>query len=359
MQVFCMRTMCNIEYSRILRELEPLLGKHVNKAYDWGNGKLRFRIGACDLAAQLGSFLASTNFIEETPKEPTDFALQLRNRIENAKITSITQPNSDRLLQFGLSNNHSLIFEMFAKGNLILVKEGKCVLCYRREEWKGRKIAPKEPYLLPPAPQIKATLPSFDDFKQLFDSRFAISCLNSLPLGLMYAKELLSRSGIAEQKKGSELSQSELEAIYAELGGMLFRLSPMAYIDANGSISDYSLTPLAKYSGLQAKPYGSLSQAASEYYAQNMPANDASLARLSSLEHRLKEQEAALSLMLQSEQSARETARNILKKQYELDSLLSSLRSHSKLHPSELELLLKKHGARFERKKGKVSLNLG
>jgi predicted ribosome quality control (RQC) complex YloA/Tae2 family protein len=350
--------MCNIEYSFLLRELGPLVGKHLNKLYDWGEGKLRFKFGNADIACKLGAWLALTNYIEETPSSPTDFAMQLRNRIENTKLVSISQPNSDRLLQFEFSDGHLLVFEMFAKGNLVLVNDGKCILCYRREEWKDRKIAPSSPYQYPKPPQITEPLPSFGQFRSLFDSRYSISCANQLPIGLLYIKEALIRAKIPEQKQGSGLTDSELRLLYETLASMLATLSPLSYYGADGKQADYSLTLLSQHSLLQAKPSALLSEAVSSF-ALAHPVQDSKLEeKIKQLERRLSSQQEALLALEKEELKAREAGERIKGRQHELDEFLQKLRAHSKLSESELELLLAQFEGKFDKKKGKAQVTL-
>lgn len=102
------------------------------------------------------------------PKEPPMFCMLLRKHFEGARITDISQPQSERVVvisllkktSFGDVAEKKLIFEMIGRlSNLILVDgEGKIVDCLRKfsgDKNSYRLVLPGLIYHLPPPPTGK------------------------------------------------------------------------------------------------------------------------------------------------------------------------------------------------------------
>ncbi|HLC48537.1 MAG TPA: NFACT family protein [Candidatus Norongarragalinales archaeon] len=150
--------MSNLDYSFLVEELQPLLGGHMNKIYELGPNLFRFKIRGdkeYNFVAELGLRAHLSKYIEESPETPTNFAMVLRKHLENAVIEEIKQENDDRLLIFTLRKKEEfhLVFEMFAKGNLILTSADYTIIePYKTENSKARTIKRYESYLAIPNP---------------------------------------------------------------------------------------------------------------------------------------------------------------------------------------------------------------
>ncbi len=243
--VLVTQKMSNSDYYYLAGELQPLVGGFVNKIYELRPNLFRFKIRAdkdYNFIAEVGLRAHLSKYIEESPETPTNFAMLLRKYLENAKITGIKQENEDRLLIFTLQKKeeYHLIFEMFAKGNLILTTADYTIIApYKNEKGKTRVILRKETY---------AALPN--------------------------------------QNRLSEKPPK----------------SPTAYYD-NGKIAAFSSIPSSKYGKLQSRTFPSVSEMADEYYysvlqqapEQSEPAEQpADSEMIKKLEHTLKQQQLAL-----------------------------------------------------------------
>ncbi|MBS3068603.1 NFACT family protein, partial [Candidatus Micrarchaeota archaeon] len=179
-----MRSMNNIEYAFVIRELQTLIGKHFENAYSPSDSLLRIRIGGIDIICEPGKRLHITKYIEEG--ELSQFAKILRKELENARLKDVYQHNNDRVIVFSF-NNAQLIFEMFADGNAILVKDEKTVAALQYEEWSDRKIARGEQYKFPKS-NIKENV---NDAINAANEKYIIVALMQLPLGKDYAADIL------------------------------------------------------------------------------------------------------------------------------------------------------------------------
>lgn len=155
---FVIQKMSNLDYSFLVEELQPLVGGFVNKIFELRPNVFRFKIKGekeYNFVAELGLRAQLSKFIEESPETPSNFVMVLRKYLENAKITEIKQENDDRLLIFTLQKKeeYHLIFEMFAKGNLVLASADYTIIePYKTEKSKTREVKRYESYLAIPNP---------------------------------------------------------------------------------------------------------------------------------------------------------------------------------------------------------------
>ncbi|HID73234.1 TPA: hypothetical protein EYP38_04795, partial [Candidatus Micrarchaeota archaeon] len=94
-----MRSMTNLEYSVVVGELQPLVGKHFSKISLAGSA-YRMKIGAVSILCEPGVRLHATKYIE---KETTldSFCQKVRRELDNSKLVSVSQVNNDRVILFG------------------------------------------------------------------------------------------------------------------------------------------------------------------------------------------------------------------------------------------------------------------
>src|SRR3989442_6199900 len=129
----------------LVAEWQGLLGGYVDKVYQAKDEvTLRINVPGQDrkeLYCKAGKWLV-LHKTEETREAPGPFAVGLRRSIDNARVVAIEQRGFDRVaivrLDKGLA--YELIFEMFGKGNLVLVHGGNTVAAMRTQSFKGRQI---------------------------------------------------------------------------------------------------------------------------------------------------------------------------------------------------------------------------
>jgi len=214
----------NIALAYIVAELKPLVeNAFINSVQMVREGVFKIKVhskehGTMELLATPNA-LYKTAYKLPVQQKQTGFAAFLKKKLYNKRILSIEQHGFDRIVEMHFTDS-DLVFELFAKGNVILKdKAGKIVSCYTNEEWKDRKIYRNEQYKYP-ATKPAITEISESDFKKILKEseqdcvRAIVSVLNVAPLA---AEEACLETGIEKQKKSAALSEKEAKALFEEL----------------------------------------------------------------------------------------------------------------------------------------------
>ncbi len=306
-----MHDMQTFEYAYLVKELQCLVGKRFSKIYDIARDMLRVKIGTEDLLIHLGKYIHMAKSLPE-PEELGNFSQKLRKELDNKIITSIYQSNNDRIIVFAIGE-FLLVFEMFSKGNAILVHNGITVACYRNESWKDRATKPGVRYAFPVSSSVSA-------LRECLSARYAVSCLNKLPFGLCYVKHALAACKIEEKKPGHTLTDAEISCLESELGSLA--KSPVPYVFyENGKAVDFALARLSAFSHLEAKEHTNLSSAIEACvldFSDDTPSPD-----YMKLERRLEKQKELLQQMVQEESDARAVGDFIYAHYQEIEAILT------------------------------------
>lgn len=325
-----MRSMENLEYSTIVAELQTLIGKHFSNIQMPGEGKYRLRIGSTDILAELGKRLYITRYIEE-PLEADQFAKKVKKELDNSRLVSVEQKNNDRIVVFefecgkdesGKKQILSLIFEMFAKGNAIIIsgKDNTTIAAYREEKWADREIKRNKIYSFPKS-NIAVNI---NDARKTSPGKYIVVCLMKLPLGKIYVKELLAKCGIDEKKPENGLTEKESDELEREFKNITGTKGAFVFVK-EGSIVDYGVCPLAIYADAIAEKRKTISEAADDYYFKGKePEIELKKSeKLQKLERRLAEQEKTLIETLALEKELKETGEFIYGNYETIEQVLS------------------------------------
>jgi predicted ribosome quality control (RQC) complex YloA/Tae2 family protein len=337
-----MRSLENVEYAWVVKELQAAVGKHFSNIYRIAEGKYRLKVGDYQIIIEPGVRLNLAKFIEE-PIEPDHLVNLMKQRLDNAKLTRVEQVNGDRLVVFTFDSRphpHKLVLEGFGKGNLILVCEDKTIVTLREEEWSDREIKRSKPYKYP-----KSNVS--DDWQSQLSDKFVITALLKLPLGKEYAKEILHRCAIDEQKKGTAISEADKKKIDAELKKMQLHLSPIAFQTGSASLEDFGLTKFSKHKELQSSVAPTLSELIDTYYLNRKEKKSEKLIKL---EKRLEEQKQRLSALGVEENELKAVIEEAYAHYGELESVLAEAKQ---VKLEEIESKLKKFKAKIKDRKNK------
>ena len=220
-----MKTMSNVDVYAICHELRELLkGARVDKAFQPTKDTvlIRFHVsgkGRVDIVFQAGIRMHSTQYPLPNPKIPPNFPMLLRKYIKGATVEDIRQYNFDRIIELHVKKEQkfTLVVELFAKGNIILLnEEGMIILPLKRKLWSDRKISSKEDYKYPPKRGINPLELEKDELKELFEKSptDVIRTLARSGLGGIYAEEVIIRSGVRKEVLAAEISDEDLDSIY-------------------------------------------------------------------------------------------------------------------------------------------------
>jgi len=275
-----MKAMSNVDVYAICKELgEMLKDARVQKAYQPTKDTvlIRFHVpskGRVDVVFQAGLRVHSTQYPPQNPKIPPNFPMLLRKYIKGGSVTGVSQHNFDRIMRIDIQKEHkfSLVIELFAKGNIILLDEDdQIILPLKRKLWQDRKITSKEEYKYPPERGINPLEIEKSALNNLFQNsdRDIIRTLAGNGLGGLYAEEIALRSDIDKKKNAADVTSEEIDLIY---GAMTEIFKPLKTYDfhpqiISGEKEDVLPLDLQMYADYPKEKYETYNEAADEFYS--------------------------------------------------------------------------------------------
>ena len=251
-----------ITLSAVIKEIEPsLLGAKIDKVQqperDTVILSLRGTGGNSRFLICAGTGSARIHFTEsamENPQSPPMFCMLLRKHLTGARITSVSQPNMDRIAVFDIAaydelgslENKRLIVEMMGRSaNIILVgTDGRIIDCLRRTgspTQEGRAVLPGLIYREPPKKGAASILScgeaEIGALLKLAESReIAERWLTETfsEISPLISKELLRRAGVEPGCEMGEISD-------AERGNIAYTLAALRETVLAGEFSPYMI----------------------------------------------------------------------------------------------------------------------
>ena len=285
-----------IELRVLLGEFQHLVGARMEKVYDIraasqaSPGKaLAFQLGKSEGKSFMVCLAPSAVFFSPAKPSaevsPGGFCSFLRHHLGNARLLSISQSGSERILEFVFSSKVGtvppraeraigyspictvrLIVELFSRGNVLLVDQAGIILgAAEYKQWADRTIRPGFAYSPPPPTPDFVSMPE-DAFSKAVLSSEKDSVVKALAadLGLSgsYAEELCILAAVAKGKKPQQLSQQELGSLYSGLQQLLsMKPSPVAILDDTGNVSEVFPFPVAFAAAAKTKTLASFNEA--------------------------------------------------------------------------------------------------
>jgi len=275
-----MKAMSNVDVYAICKELgEMLKDARVQKAYQPTKDTvlIRFHVpskGRVDVVFQAGLRVHSTQYPPQNPKIPPNFPMLLRKYIKGGSVTGVNQHNFDRIMRIDIQKEHkfSLVIELFAKGNIILLDEDdQIILPLKRKLWQDRKITSKEEYKYPPERGINPLEIEKNELNELFQNsdRDIIRTLASNGLGGLYAEEIALRSSVDKKKNAADVTEEEIDLIYSEMTEIFKPLKTYDFHPQiiSGEKEDVLPLDLQMYSDYPKEKYETYNEAADEFYS--------------------------------------------------------------------------------------------
>ena len=317
-------SMANLDYTLIVEELQPLVGRFFEKFYELDKGLFRLKFGRDSLILELPTRLHKTKYIEAAP-EASSFAMKVRKELKGRKLKSLTQHGKDRVIIFDFEGT-VLIAEMFGKGNLLLLRDGKILSMYLREKRKERELRVGAQYNFPPTQtkELGEILASKSPKPIGFE-------LRALDIGMSYVRALLVDAELADSKPLDQLTKSETEAIET-------------------SYKKLMKSPL-KFSKLTNGEEGSsLSESLDEYYGAPVAAQVGEIQKnkeIEKLERLLKHQEEKLTELSKKEEDAKKNG-DLIYEHYEAVEKILDLYKSGGL--AKIEKLAKEKNWKLDKK---------
>lgn len=275
-----MKAMSNVDVYAICKELgEILKDARVQKAYQPTKDTvlIRFHVpgkGRVDVVFQAGFRVHTTQYPPQNPKMPPNFPMLLRKYIKGGTVTGVSQHNFDRIMRIDIQKEHkfSLVIELFAKGNIILLdEEDQIILPLKRKLWQDRKISSKEEYKYPPERGMNPLEINKEELKELLTNsdRDVIRTLARNGLGGLYAEEIALRSGVSKTKTPEEITDEDIESLHTAILNVFdplktFNFSPQI---VKGKKEDVLPLDLQMYTDYDKESFESYNEAADEFYS--------------------------------------------------------------------------------------------
>ncbi len=261
-----MRSMSSLDIAIVINELKDVIGSRVDKIYHYPPDEIRIKLrgkSRWDLIIEAGKRFHPTIFPKESPRFPSSFAMLLRKHLEGAKLVSLKQYDFDRviLLEFEREEKKYLIAELFSKGNVILTDENFRVIMPLKSKVGERYTFPEK--------RVTPLDVSVEDLRSLLDEREIVKIIaTKLGTGGLYAEEILERANVEKNKKGSEISDSEIERILKAIRE-IYRFDDIKphIVIKNGKYHDYQPIKLIKYKDFEKKYFDRYYEAIDSFFA--------------------------------------------------------------------------------------------
>ncbi|MCU0852199.1 MAG: NFACT family protein [Thermoplasmata archaeon] len=260
-----------------VKELQALVGGHVDKIYHPSLGHLILAVrlpgeGKSFVHFWVGKWLHRSGKGQESGQQPSDFAMMLRKRIANARISAVRQQGFDRIAVLSLEKEEKfdLVLELFAEGNIVLVKDGTIVQPLTSHTWKHRDIRARKPFLFPPPVPDPNTMTE-DEFLSILrssDTDIVRTVATKLNTGGRYSEEICARASIDKKTASRDVPPEESarilrtikdfakEVAASGLGFIVFKI---------GKAEDVVPVRMRIYDGLDHREFPSYSEALEEY----------------------------------------------------------------------------------------------
>lgn len=276
-----MREITSIEISRVLDELRGKLeGSRLRKFYDFGEGSFRIlfykKEGNVQIYCKLLGTFNETKFIEPADEAST-FAMGIRKRIENSRVTSLKQHDSDRMIIIEFSTDgYRLIIEMFGKGNVILINSsGVIEQCYKTIRYRDRSVAPGNHYEFPKGNVLPIDKLDKDTFRKILDDappgkKLIRHLSDIMNIGPIYLEDIIRRSGLEPGVDALALDENSKDMLVSQM--LLFSErekaeKPRIYLE-EGIAKDYSIVDVVRYKGLESREYENLNELLDDFWIE-------------------------------------------------------------------------------------------
>ncbi|MBI4415776.1 MAG: NFACT family protein [Euryarchaeota archaeon] len=286
----------------VIPELQALVGGYVDKVYQSGE-EVTVKVnvpgaGKREVYAKVGKWLCLRE-ASEKPETPPPFAATLRSHLDNARITAIEQRGFDRIVTFAFDRDVRLVFELFGKGNVVLLRGETSLAVFRRAAFRDRTLAPGVVYDFPP-PTANPLAMSEEEFGRAVVAakgslvKILASAMN---LGGTYAEELCLRAAVDKGMRMSDPHDARIAQIYGILQDLArqIRESPAPRVVFEGGVPvDVTPVALKQHAHLEARVFPTFSEALSFFLAYAVPEAAPGEDATAKLRRRLEQQEATL-----------------------------------------------------------------
>ena len=245
------KSISSLELAALINEMQFLVKGKVSQIYHQDEKEFLLQLHAPGQGKKLlkvfpGKFLCLIDMKDDTPSRPSGFCMALRKYLSNAFIAAIYQKDAERIVVFELEKKekYCLIFELFSKGNIVLVDENYMIIaCLQWQRWKDRVVKPKVVYAFSQQ-GVNWKSVSQKELEDIFSKsekrNLATSLATEIGLGGVYAEEVCLRAGLDKDIVPSSLDEKGAEKIH----NVLKEFSALVE-NPQGHIYEEEITPFA------------------------------------------------------------------------------------------------------------------
>src|SRR5713101_1945553 len=289
----------------LVAEWQDLLGGHIDKTYQKGDEViLRINVpvrGKVELFYQAGRWLC-LHEVENKPESPPAFAQSLRRLLDNARIQGIEQRGFDRIAVFRLERGGEpidLIFEVFGKGNIVVVKKDTIAAVLFPQTFKDRAVQVGEKYLFPEAglDPLELDRGAFMSALRTAKGQVVRVLASVLNLGGTYAEEICLRAGVEKQTKVKELNEVQVDGLFTAINNLAVAVDQERHprvVFQLGRAIDATPIDLAQYHDFESRELPTFNEALSHYLTVAEPQTAMAENVAAKFERRIAQQQESL-----------------------------------------------------------------
>lgn len=271
--------LASLDLHYLIKELQFLINSKLDKIYHPSKKELLLQFHVPGIGKKQLKINAQSIYLTEYKSPaapPSDLCMFLRKKLNNARLRAIKQLGFERILSFDFqtkTENFSLIFELFSRGNIILTKANKILVAAEYQKWAARTIRPGQTYSYPAKEYnlLELKKPYLTTLLTSTNKESLVKCLAlDLGLGGIYSEEACLLANIDKNKKPSKLNSKDLEKLFAALKKLQTKkLDPRTVYKAKELI-DIVPFELKLYKDLKQEPAKTFSQALDSYFSKQV-----------------------------------------------------------------------------------------
>ena len=362
-------TLAGIELRYLVEEItKGIKDYYVSNIYGITRNSVLFKLHhpeKTDILLMFSTFGLWTTGIKIDQIEENRLIKRLRNDLLRAKITSIKQIGSERIVYVtftGFDQEFVLVGEFFSEGNIILCnKEMKILSLLHSIDVRHRKLGVGLTYVPPPSSGLDLFDVTRDDIEQIRTVQTAVARWVGRTLGLptKYAEEITKIAGIDPQVIGNTLSEEQVGKIFQATRNLIDKVvggNHEPYIVHNEKGADVIPVPLGNVSEENCTKVPSFMKGLDLLFSENLleqgkssqstTANE----KIAELEHKLEEQNKAISLV-------KERANGISSVAKALQDIASS--GVTSIEDPKIVSLLAQYGSALKKEAGIPLISIG
>ena len=362
-------TLAGIELRYLVEEItKGIKDYYVSNIYGITRNSVLFKLHhpeKTDILLMFSTFGLWTTGIKIDQIEENRLIKRLRNDLLRAKITSIKQIGSERIVYVtftGFDQEFVLVGEFFSEGNIILCnKEMKILSLLHSIDVRHRKLGVGLTYVPPPSSGLDLFDVTRDDIEQIRTVQTAVARWVGRTLGLptKYAEEITKIAGIDPQVIGNTLSEEQVGKIFQATRNLIDKVvggNHEPYIVHNEKGADVIPVPLGNVSEENCTKVPSFMKGLDLLFSENLleqgkssqstTANE----KIAELEHKLEEQNKAISLV-------KERANGISSVAKALQGIASS--GVTSIEDPKIVSLLAQYGSALKKEAGIPLISIG